>query len=78
MLVAGINAPEVLKGDAVARGIDVFKSSQNVKIGLSIDQIVNVDQQSENFTIVGEFKSDHYQFLLCCVGSVYQCVPEKA
>lgn len=56
LLVAGINAPEVLQGDAVARGVDVFKNSQKVKVGISIDQIVNVDQQNENFTVVGSLQ----------------------
>ena len=56
LLVAGINAPEVLRGDDVTRGVDVFKNSHNVKIGLSIDQIVNVDQQRENFSVVGSLQ----------------------
>ena len=55
-IVAGINAPDVLQGDAVARGLPVFLETRNVKIGLSIDQIVNVDQQRENFTVVGSLQ----------------------
>lgn len=55
-LVVGINEPEVLKGGAVAQGLPVFMKSENVTIGLSIEQIVNVDQQSENFTIVGSLQ----------------------
>jgi len=56
LLVAGINTPEVLRGDNVTRGADVFKTNQNVKIGLTIDQIVNVDQQRENFSVVGSLQ----------------------
>ena len=56
MVFAGINAPEVLHADTVDRGLPVFQDTGNVKIGLSIDQIVNVDQQSENFTVVGSLQ----------------------
>jgi hypothetical protein len=55
-LAVGINAPEVLKNEAVAGGLPVFEESRNVEIGVSIDQIANVDQQSENFTIVGSLQ----------------------
>jgi hypothetical protein len=55
-LVVGINAPEVLKNEAVADELTVFMETKNVKIGMSIDQIVNVDQQNENFTIVGSLQ----------------------
>ena len=53
ILVAGINAPEVLQGDVVTKGVDVFQRDQNVKIGMLIEQIVSVDQRRENFTVVG-------------------------
>jgi len=52
-LAVGINAPEVLQGEVTARGLPVFQESSHVQIGLSIDQIANVDQQSENFSVVG-------------------------
>lgn len=55
-LVVGINAPEVLKNEAVAGGLPVFEETRNVKIGVSIDQIANVNQQSENFTVVGSLQ----------------------
>ena len=55
-LTVGINAPEVLKNDATAVGLPVIEETRNVQIGMSIDQIVNVDQQSENFTVVGSLQ----------------------
>jgi hypothetical protein len=55
-LAVGINAPKVLKDEAVAGGLPVFEETSNVKIGMSIDQIVNVDQQNENFTVVGSLQ----------------------
>jgi hypothetical protein len=55
-IVVGINAPEILKNEAEADELPVFMETKNVKIGMSIDQIVNVDQQSETFTIVGSLQ----------------------
>jgi hypothetical protein len=55
-VIAGINAPEVLHADTIDRGLPVFQDTRDVKIGLSIDQIVNVDQQNENFTVVGSLQ----------------------
>jgi len=55
-IVVGINAPEVLENETVADELLVFMETKNVKIGMSIDQIVNVDQQSETFTIVGSLQ----------------------
>ncbi len=55
-LVAGINTPDVLNGLNVASGPPVFKGSSQVKISLSVDQIVNVDQRSQNYTVVGSLE----------------------
>lgn len=56
-LTAGVNAPEVLLGEeGDVGGFGVFQNSQNVGIGLWIDQIANVDQKSENFTVVGSLQ----------------------
>jgi hypothetical protein len=55
-LIVGINAPEVLEGKAVARGIPVFQQSRSVQIRLWVDQIANVDQQKENFSVVGSLE----------------------
>ncbi len=55
-LFLGINAPEVLQGDAVANGSAVIQESNKVEISMVIDQIVNVDQQKENFTVVGSLQ----------------------
>ena len=55
-LTLGLNAPEVLQGGAEDHGISVVKESKRVNIELFVDQIVNVDQQSENFTVVGSLQ----------------------
>jgi len=52
-LTVGINTPAVLNEDLAAKGLPVIKPSIKVKIALSVDQIVSVDQQNENFTLVG-------------------------
>jgi hypothetical protein len=54
--VAGINAPDILYGDVNETGLSVFHDTRQVQIGLEVDQIVNVDQRSENFTLVGSLQ----------------------
>lgn len=55
-LQVGINAPIVIKGEATEKGNPVLQQSKKVEIGLSVDQISNVDQQSENFSVVGSLQ----------------------
>ncbi|NNK13445.1 MAG: hypothetical protein HKP52_04320, partial [Desulfofustis sp.] len=55
-LILGINAPSGLHGVVEERGQPVVRNSSDVNIGLSIDQIVNVDQQNETFSVVASLK----------------------
>ena len=55
-LILGINAPSGVQGVVEERGQPVLKNSSDVIIGLSIDQIVNVDQQSETFSVVASLQ----------------------
>jgi hypothetical protein len=48
----GINAPKVLTGNAVTRGSPLLKLPVQVRIGVKMQQITNVDQKSENFGVV--------------------------
>ena len=58
-LLVGVNAPEVLTGSAeVEGGRDVILEPVEVKIGASIEQIVDVEQQSEFFTGVGTLQME--------------------
>jgi hypothetical protein len=51
-LLLGVNAPDVLSGQAQTEGRVIAREPIEVGIGLELEQIVNVDQQSEFFTIV--------------------------
>lgn len=51
-LLLGVNAPEVLTGQAEADGRQVAREPIEVGIGLVLEQIIEVNQQSEFFTTV--------------------------
>jgi hypothetical protein len=55
-LLLGINAPEVLTGRAKPEGRAVARDPIDVGAGLILEQIIEVDQQSEFFTVVGSFQ----------------------
>lgn len=53
LLLVGVNEPEVLTGTAEPTDQQVFELPTLVSIWLEIDQVSNVDQRDENFTVVG-------------------------
>ena len=55
-LILGINALSGLHDVVEETGQSVIRDSSDVNIGLSIDQIVNVDQQSETFSVVASLQ----------------------
>ncbi|MFC1831801.1 hypothetical protein ACFL0S_07250 [Thermodesulfobacteriota bacterium] len=55
-LILGINALSSLHDVVEETGQSVVRDSSDVNIGLSIDQIVNVDQQSETFSVVASLQ----------------------
>lgn len=52
-LVLGLNAPQVLTGKAKGTGQQVVKGPIQVKIGFKLEQVTNVDQRAENFSVAG-------------------------
>lgn len=55
-LLAGVNTPEVLMGEAATKGKPVFLEPTEVQVGVKLEQITDVDQVSENFSAVASIK----------------------
>jgi hypothetical protein len=55
-LLVGVNTPLVLTGQAQKRGRPIIQHPIPVEIGLRMDQISDVDQQKENFSVVASLK----------------------
>ena len=52
-LLVGLNAPAVPAGEAAPEGPSVLQQPIPVLVGFELDQITTVDQQAENFGVVG-------------------------
>jgi hypothetical protein len=57
-LLVGVNAPDVLTGQAVHTDEFVIKEPVPVQIGVKIQQIVEVDEQNEFFTAVASIRME--------------------
>jgi len=57
-LLLGINAPEVLTGQATPTVRPAVKEATEVKVGLKMEQITGVDQKSENFGVVVDLRME--------------------
>jgi hypothetical protein len=57
-LLVGVNTPEVLNGQAQTGGRPVVREPVEVKIGLKLQQIVDVNQANEFFTAVGSLQME--------------------
>lgn len=60
-LTVGKNRPEILSGYSETNGLPVLRANSNVTIGLSVDQIVNVNQQDETFAVVASLQLIWYE-----------------
>ncbi|WP_128692492.1 hypothetical protein [Methanoculleus taiwanensis] len=52
-LLAGLNVPAVLTGEAAPTAPRLLQEPIRVMVGFELDQITTVDQQAENFGVVG-------------------------
>jgi hypothetical protein len=57
-LLVGVNEPEVLTGQATPHGRTVIKHPIPVQIGVKLQQIVEVDEQNEFFTVVASLQME--------------------
>lgn len=57
-VLVGVNAPDVLTGQAQPQGDKVLEAPVEVKTGLKILRISAVDSANENFSIVGSMRMD--------------------
>jgi len=57
-LLVGLNTPEVLTGSAVSRGRSLLRQPIVVQVGLFLDQIIEVNQQEEWYSIVGTIQAE--------------------
>lgn len=55
-VLIGINAPDVLMGDATVNSFDIIDEPIPVSVGLRIEQITGIDQRAENFEIAGRLR----------------------
>jgi hypothetical protein len=53
-----LNAPEVLTGAAAPTGDRVLKTPTDVKVGIRIERISDIDSQGEDFTVLGSMRMD--------------------
>ncbi len=57
-LLVGVNAPQVLTGDAETTGAAVIEAPIDVKVGIKLQQISGIQQKEENYTAVAAFRME--------------------
>lgn len=59
-LSAGLNVPEVLSGHIETRGGSVLETAIPVDVGIRLQEITDIDQAAENFSVVATLNMDWY------------------
>jgi hypothetical protein len=72
-LVIGVNEPSVLNGKGETTGFKIINEPIDVNIGIKIDQITDIDQQAENFTVVAELDMEWQDSNLAFNPDTCQC-----
>jgi hypothetical protein len=57
-LLVGLNSPEVLTGNAASKGRSLLRQPIVVQVGFFMDQIIEVNQQEEWYSIVGSLQAE--------------------
>jgi hypothetical protein len=71
--LVGLNAPEVLTGDAVSTGRAILRQPIVVQVGFLMDQIIEVNQKEEWYSIVGSLQMEWTDPELAYSPDICQC-----
>jgi len=72
-LLVGVNAPEVLTGEPVNFGSPIIRRPIEVQVGVKLQQIIQVDQQSEFFHVVATMQMEWTDPALAFSPDTCQC-----